>query len=450
MATNKEKIDVSGEIPHFLKSLGVTELIAADCRLFYAYTKQNAWEVLTHNDIRKKAYEYATQHDLGDLTTFAKQMLEHLQIAYYQPKAFYAKQHYHLLRDGMVLDAKTATIIPNKKDYYLVNKLDVGYDPAASCPLFFDYLNTCFAGVSDKNERIAAIQEFAASMFLQDTIFQNFMLLQGVGGEGKSILLSALRSVIGRHFTSSLAITSLSDKFKIYSLKGKLANLSDESRANAKVDADMLKALTSGNPITVEQKGKEPEEMINYSKMIFAMNQFPMLGDSSRGMERRMIIISFPNPIAEEDRDIELERKITAERDGIFLWILEGLKRIIQTKKITVPPSSLEIVQTIMQSDPLTSFLNECLKLLPAESKPSEGTQKKVVYQAYVDYCEANGSLHSMTSYNFSRRMLEKGVISAKSNGNDYFKVKINAQVNQPKQGRRHIEETDDDLDNFL
>jgi putative DNA primase/helicase len=235
-----------------------------------------------------------------------------------------------------------------------------------------------------------------------------------------------------------------------YSLKGKLANLSDESRANAKVDSDMLKALTSGNPTTVEQKGKEPEEMINYSKMIFAMNQFPMLGDSSRGMERRMIIISFPNPIAEEDRDIELERKITAERDGIFLWILEGLKRIIQTKKITVPPSSLEIVQTIMQSDPLTSFLDECLTILPAESKPSEGTLRKVVYQAYVDYCQANGSLQSMTGYNFSRRMAEKGVIKAKSNGNDYFKVKIKAQVNQPKQGRRHIEETDDDLDNFL
>ena len=79
-----------------------------------------------------------------------------------------------------------------------------------------------------------------------------------------------------------------------------------------------------------------------------------------------------------------------------------------------------------------------------------QATIDNAVYQKFNDYCEANGSLHSMTSYNFSRRMLEKGVIRAKSNGNDYFKVKINAQVNQPKQGRRHIEETDDDLDNFL
>jgi P4 family phage/plasmid primase-like protien len=449
MASNKEKIDVPGEIPHFLKSLGIIELRVVGGK-FYRYTVANGWKVQKDaGQLTKEAYEYAEAHQLGDLTFFSNQMLDHLKIRYYQPDMHIPKHNHHLLKGGMVLDATTATIIPNKKDYYLIHSIGAGYNPEATCPLFLEYLDSSFAGVSDKNERIAAIQEFAASMFLQDTRFQDFMILHGVGGEGKSILLSAIRSVIGRYFSASIPITDIGERFKTHRLDGKLANLSDESQANVKVNTEILKALTAGNILTVEQKNKDADEMINHSKMIFAMNQFPMLGDSSKGMERRMMVISFPNPVSKEKRDKQLQHKIAAERDGIFLWLLEGLKRILVTDEITMPPSSLEIVKIIMMSDPLTGFVNDCLTILPPDSKPSQGTINEQVYTAYKRYCEHNGSDNFLTANNFSRRITEKGVVPAKSNGRSYFKVTLN-NVESTSTGRRSIKVSEEELEELF
>lgn len=75
------------------------------------------------------------------------------------------------------------------------------------------------------------------------------------------------------------------------------------------------------------------------------------LHDQSDGFFRRQIVLTTRDRPADRVDDPFLAEKLAAEREGIFLWCLEGLHRLIaQNYRFTISPKAQENVETVRRS----------------------------------------------------------------------------------------------------
>jgi putative DNA primase/helicase len=136
-------------------------------------------------------------------------------------------------------------------------------------------------------------------------------------------------------------------------------------------------------------------------KLWLTTNHLPQIDDSSRAMYDRLVVISFPTYIPEEQRDRELAEKLKRETAGILAlavahyakWRKEGLH---------VPASVKAAVQSYREDmDPLAPFLEAWCKLEPEARVPVAALQE--AYLVWVTaHRESDGCL---TSCEFAARM---------------------------------------------
>jgi len=229
------------------------------------------------------------------------------------------------LKNGLynVLDGSFKAHTP---EYYSTVQLKASYNESAECPKFMAFLQ----GILGDAE-IHLMQEIFGYLLIPVNKAQKSFVLVGAPNAGKSTLLSVAQEILlGSENVSNIPWQSLSDRFKTAELFGKLANIFADLPSKSVDDNGIFKALTGEDYITAERKNKNPFSFKPYARLLFSCNEIPRnYGDRSEGFYRRLIIIRFENPVPPEKRDPNLIEKLAAERDGIFMWALEGLKRLI-------------------------------------------------------------------------------------------------------------------------
>ena len=94
----------------------------------------------------------------------------------------------------------------------------------------------------------------------------------------------------------------------------------------------------------------------------------------------------------EEKRDPHLIEKFRAEADGIFMFAMEGLKRLMDNNFMfsETEVNKAELQQYREDSDSVLSFVNECCVLDDGEEKTMTVGSTEL-YNAYKSYCEECG-----------------------------------------------------------
>lgn len=136
---------------------------------------------------------------------------------------------------------------------------------------------------------------------------------------------------------------------------------------------------------------------------MFSCNTIPRnLGDKSEGFYRRLILIRFDHAVPENIKDPNLLEKLRAEADGIFIFALEGLKRLINNnyKFSETERNKRELEQYREESDNVLSFVGECCKL---GADYDYGSTK--LYNAYKGFCEDSG-VKPYSQKNFVKQLL--------------------------------------------
>ena len=100
-----------------------------------------------------------------------------------------------------------------------------------------------------------------------------------------------------------------------------------------------------------------------------------------------------------EKRDPNLIEKLAAERDGIFMWALDGLKRLIANGYAFSETESTkaELQRYKVESNSALSFVEECCVL-----EDEAECVREELFQAYRDYCLKNG-FKPMSQANFNK-----------------------------------------------
>ena len=272
-----------------------------------------------------------------------------------------------------------------RREDFLKYQLPFSYDPNATCPLFDKYLKRV---LPDKESR-KVLAEYVGYIFTNGLKLEKVAILYGGGANGKSVFFDIIQALIGGDNICNYSLQSLTkvDSYERASLSNKLLNYASE--INGKLEASTFKQLASGEPIQARQIYGQPFTMMNYAKLMFNCNELPKEVENTEAFFRRFLIFPFTQTIPKAEQDPELSTKIIqTELSGVFNWMLEGLRRLLEQRRFSDSEQiDNQVNEFRREADSVAMFLEE------EGYRPDTGSfvLLKTLYQEYKTYCQENG-----------------------------------------------------------
>ena len=179
-------------------------------------------------------------------------------------------------------------------------------------------------------EDILTLQEYLGYCLIPTNRGQVMMLLKGNGGEGKSRIGVVMQKLLGSNLKNGSIAKVERSPFARADLEHELLMVDDDMKLEALQSTHYLKSLiTAEMPMDLERKGEQSYQGKMYVRFLaFSNGDLESLYDHSDGFYRRQLILSVKKKPPNREDDPFLADKLCGEIEGIFLWCLEGLRRL--------------------------------------------------------------------------------------------------------------------------
>lgn len=302
-----------------------------------------------------------------------------------------------------ILSGLVAKPVAHTSDYFNTVCLPFAYAPAVRSEKWERFL----CEVLPDLEVQALLQEWFGYNLIHDTTYDKFMLFQGEGGDGKSVVSLVLTELLGPDNCSAVSLEgfNVERSYHLASTAGKLANIIGDQNHIEKAQEGVLKTFVSGEGIGVEEKYKDPYVMYPTARITASCNTLPRFSDKSKGLWRRMLLINFPNSREEKDqkREVRTAAYWRAELPGIFNWAAEGLKRLRSNGGFTIPVT-VQQAKVEYQKD-----MNPAMQFLIDGYEYTGDTDHRIaggmLLDAYTTWCSIN-NYKAMGDGNFRKEVL--------------------------------------------
>ena len=237
----------------------------------------------------------------------------------------------------------------------------------------------------------------------------------GRSNAGKSLLVKVLRAAAGT--STSVALHELGDRFRLALLRGSRINIADEIRQVPMQALDNFKKITSQDMIVIEEKGKNPENVVLRTKFLFVGNSLPGLTEyNCEAVLNRMALLFFDTSIANCDWIPDLDKKLLAEKDEIFTWALMAVPNLIKSNfAFAKPEPSTSYMATYREEvASVQTFLSECCTTGDYDKDPSYKIHLADIRKAYFNFCDKNGFSKQPVSTLKEQIASLKGVVPSK------------------------------------
>ena len=289
------------------------------------------------------------------------------------------------LKNGMY-DLKTNTFLSHDPGYLSTIQINANYDENAKCPKFILFL---FESAQGDFHQVNLLQEILGYCLIPSTKGQKCFILLGKAASGKSLFLNVIQEILLNHQNvSNVAWQDLSNSFKLAELDGKLVNIHSDIPDAGLSENGPFKVLVGGDTSTVDKKFQNPFALKPTARLLFSCNRLPRNhGDNSDAFYRRLLIIPFNNAVPEEKRNPFLLDDFKKEADGIFMYALRGLQRLISNKFIfsETDVNKNELKKYRKDGNPVIAFVQDCCDL---DYNSQVGTTE--LYDVYTGYCREN------------------------------------------------------------
>lgn len=275
---------------------------------------------------------------------------------------------------------------------FCTNRLNITYDPEIwNRPAYYPEKFLTFLLELLTPEDVTTLQEYLGYLLIPSTKGQKMMFIIGQGGEGKSRIAIVLREIFVESMITGNFQRIENDRFFRYNLKDKLLMVDDDMQMSALPSTGYIKNLVTAEiPIDVEAKGKQSEQSLLYTRLLCFGNGSPKaLYDKSKGFSRRMIILTTLNPPENRVVDPHIADKFIAEKDKIFCWMYDGLRRLITNNyRFTISEKArLNVKETMQDSCNIPEFLADTERVIFDEKLCVTSSR---LYENYNRWCDDN------------------------------------------------------------
>lgn len=293
---------------------------------------------------------------------------------------------------------------PHCRANYRTTQIPVAYDARAYAPMFRAFLGQVFRDDPDRDDKIKAVLELIGYTLMSHAQHEKFIMLIGPGANGKSVLLAVLEGLLGHENVAGVQPANFDNRFQRAHLHQKLANIVTELKQGEVIADAELKAITSGEPATVEHKHKNPFVMRPFATCWFGTNHMPHTRDFSEALFRRATILQFNRTFARAEQDPQLKDKLQAELPGILNMSLTAYARAL-ADGFTEPQSSEDAKKEWrLEADQVALFVDDACRRDPDARTPAGD-----VFQCYRTWALENGITKTMSQKGLRDRLTRLG-----------------------------------------
>ena len=369
-----KKINEARFCREFLKD---NPMIAVD-GTFFCTEGRIADESKLKREILERIEPYAT----SGLSRKVQNILEALRLMCYSEPLPIQTDRIHVANGTLFLDG---TFKEEKE--FCMNRLPVSYNPDAPKPeKWLSFLEQLLYP-----EDIPTLQEYMGYCLIPSTKAQQMLFLIGNGGEGKSRIGLVMHALLGNNMNTGSVAKIETSNFARADQQFKYLLVDDDMKLEALPQTNHIKTIVTAElPMDLEKKGEQSYQGELYVRfMAFGNGSLRALYDHSDGFYRRQIILSVKPRDKSRKDDPFIAEKMCAEAEGIFLWALEGLHRLIQNDfHITQSERTRANVGAAMREG------NNILGFMESEGyflfKADDWITSKDFYTLYTIWCDDN------------------------------------------------------------
>lgn len=383
MSASPAWLDEKGKInePLFCKEFSHNCPIIFSENRFYDYNGEVSEDIISH-----KISKIVMTNVTNNVAAVVKRLVEALKLCCFSEPIIPKEDEIHLLNGILKTDGTWLEEIR-----FCANRLNIDYNQNIWNDVYYPEDFLLFLSDMLDMEDITTLQEFLGYCLIPSTKGQAMLFIIGNGGEGKSRIGIVLQEIFKSAMITGNFQRIETDKFFRYNLQNKLLMLDDDMQMNALSSTGYIKNLiTAEIPVDVEAKGQQSQQAMLYSRFLCFGNGSPKaLYDKSDGFARRMIILT-TKPVPENRKnDPFLADKFIAEKEKIFCWMFDGLRRLIRNNfRFTISEKTRRNISEIMSDNCNIPEFLEDRGYISFGSGYSESTQ--ALYSAYVDWCHKN------------------------------------------------------------
>lgn len=305
-------------------------------------------------------------------------------------------------RNG-ILDVATGQFFELTPSFFTLNAVPYAYDPNAPTPVeWLKFLDSIWG---DDPENISTLQEWFGYCLVPDNRYQKIVFMVGPTRSGKGTILRTLESVVGGGNTASSTLANLAGAFGLEPLIGKHiavipdARFGGDRRENV-IATERILSITGGDLLPQDRKHRSTLFQRLLVRFTICSNEIPELRDASAAIAERFIVMQFTRSFLGVE-DTELSDRIAAELPGLFLWSLEGLRRLRRRGRFIQPRSGAEHKDELRDlASPVGVFFREECTLDADAIVP-----KRDLYDAYLKHAAEHGCSYTLTYERFGKEL---------------------------------------------
>lgn len=310
-----------------------------------------------------------------------------------------------------VVDLETGEARAAKRGDYLTKSTTAGFDPAAECPRWLQFLDEIFADP----ELVAYVQRLCGYIATGLTREHIAVFASGGGRNGKSTFFHTLAKALGDYSVDTTTDTFMQRQSgamtnDLARLNGARLVIANEGNRGQRLDTARMKGMTGGDPITARFLHKEFVTFTPTFTPVIISNHMPEIDANDPAIWERMVIIPFTRTFEKADRDMMLGQKLEAELPGILRWIVEGAVKW-HKNGLDVPNAITSAVSGYRsEMDIIGAFLADNCVLSPTAECPAT-----LLYQEFERYARDLG-VRIPKQAEFGHELSKRAIGSRKSN----------------------------------
>lgn len=321
--------------------------------------------------------------------------------------------HAHLLTVGNgVVNLRTGHLMPYDATLMLTKMTPVEYDANAKAPKWSAFLDTIFEGNYDL---IQFIQRAVGYTLTGSVDAHCLFFLYGVGANGKSTFLEAMRMLMGEYYiTTSIEAMLSSDNANqatpyVASLPGIRMAMASEMPEGRRFNESLIKDITGGGTIVARHLYGKPFQFQPSHSLWISGNHRPRITGTDEGIWRRIRLIPFNAFIEPAKRRpmAEVLEEFRQELPGILTWAVQGAVAWYDwglPQSDTVDRATMEYRG---DEDVVARFIADRCVMMPSAS-----TVKHIIFDAWQKWCEeeAEKGAGAWSQRRFTEQLKRKGI----------------------------------------
>jgi P4 family phage/plasmid primase-like protien len=312
------------------------------------------------------------------------------------------------------IDLQTGELRPHRREDLITQMAPVAFDPSAKCPLWDSVLLRVF----NNDEELVSFWDRLSGLALTGVTHEQILpILWGSGSNGKSTIVKTLVNLLGPDF-AMIAPPGLLIKKHTEShpteratLYGKRLIVEMETEEGVRLNENLVKHLTGGDPITCRRMNENFWSFNPTHKLMLCTNHKPEVKGTDHAIWRRPKLVPFVVTIPDSEAITDLADRLRAELPGILARCVRGCLEW-QRDGLGVPSKVTEATAGYRaEQDILAEFIKEeCVVSVQLFAKATP------LYDRYRQWAGTD----ALNQRAFGKAMSERGYERYSNNGTCY------------------------------